>query len=129
MRPIVMVIDDSKEIAVLLSIMLKNNGYKSITASNGSAALNYLKKGSPPALILTDYSMPMLNGCEFIELISAQSQYKDIPVVIVTGSAIEDLKLPTTTNFKGIIQKPFKLTTVLEIVKIFTAEEDSYSSA
>ncbi|NLO96951.1 MAG: response regulator [Peptococcaceae bacterium] len=117
-----MVIDDDKEIRNLLSLMLKNAGYNLITATNGSDALEYLKKSPLPALILTDYSMPQLNGYEFTEKIAAHSQYKDIPVVILTGSEIDDLELPSSSNFKGIIHKPFRLNTVLEIVKLLTSE-------
>jgi len=127
--PIVMVIDDDKEILNLLSILLRNSGYKSITATNGSAALEYLKKCPAPALILTDYSMPKLNGYQFIEKIASQPQYKDIPVVILTGSEINDLELPSSSNFKGIIQKPFKLNTVLEIVKLLTTKKEKYPAA
>lgn len=129
MGPIVMVIDDDKEILNLLSILLRNSGYKSITATNGSAALEYLKKCPAPALILTDYSMPKLNGYQFIEKIASQPQYKDIPVVILTGSEINDLELPSSSNFKGIIQKPFKLNTVLEIVKLLTTKKEKYPAA
>lgn len=129
MGPIVMVIDDDKEILNLLSILLKNSGYKSITATNGSTALEYLKKCPAPALILTDYSMPKLNGYQFIEKVASQPQYKDIPVVILTGSEINDLELPSSSNFKGIIQKPFKLNTVLEIVKLLTTKNEEYPAA
>lgn len=123
-----MVIDDNSSIAQLLSIMLKSNGYTPITAPNGLAALDTLKTCPLPALILTDYAMPVLNGCEFIENISVHTKFKDIPVVIITGSAIDDLKLPKTGNFKGIIQKPFSIGTVLETIQDLTAS-DEYSSS
>jgi CheY-like chemotaxis protein len=120
--PVVMIIDDNSSIAQLLSIMLQNNGYTPITAPNGLAALDLLKNSPRPSLILTDYLMPSLNGCEFIEHISAKSLYKNIPVVIITGSAIEELRFPTTNNFKGIIMKPFNINTVLNTVRHLISE-------
>lgn len=116
MNPVVMVVDDNSSIAQLLCIMLSTNGYTSISASSGLAALEMLETCPVPALILTDYAMPNLNGSEFIEIISSQPQLKDIPVLIISGSPIEDLKLPTTKNFKGLIQKPFTISNVLETV-------------
>lgn len=123
-----MVIDDNSSIAQLLSIMLKSNGYTPITAPNGLDALDILKNCPLPALILTDYAMPVLNGCEFIETISIQPQFKDIPVVIITGSAIEDLRLPNTANFKGLIEKPFKVNTLLDTIKQLTALDEYHPS-
>ncbi|MDJ0305259.1 MULTISPECIES: response regulator [Dehalobacter] len=117
MRPVVMVIDDDTSIANLLSTMLISNGYTPIIASNGYSALTMLKSCPHPTLILTDYSMPILNGCEFIEKVSVQKNLKDIPVIMISGSDIEERKLPKTTNFKGIIQKPFKINTVLDVIK------------
>ncbi|NLL52392.1 MAG: hypothetical protein GX248_06795, partial [Peptococcaceae bacterium] len=42
---------------------------------------------------------------------------------------INDLELPSSSNFKGIIQKPFKLNTVLEIVKLLTTKNEEYPAA
>ena len=123
-----MIIDDNSSIAQLLSIMLKNNGYTPITAPNGLIALDLLKSSPRPSLILTDYLMPGLNGCEFIEHISAKSPYKNIPVVIITGSAVEDLRFPTTKNFKGIIMKPFNNDTVLNTVRHLIPENECSNS-
>lgn len=128
MGPVIMVIDDDRGIADLLSIMLKSNGYTPITASNGSVALNLLKHSPRPMLILTDYSMPVLNGCELIEILSNYSGLQHIPAIIMTGTAIDDLRLPTTNNFKGIIPKPFKISTVLDTIRYYLAYEDYNSS-
>jgi CheY-like chemotaxis protein len=121
-----MVVDDDNGIANLLSIMLKGNGYFPITATNGSVALEMLKHCPLPSLILTDYSMPVMNGCEFIEHIAQQSHLQHIPILIMTGSAIEDLRLPNTQNFKGLIQKPFKISTMLENIHYFTVTADYF---
>ncbi len=111
-----MVIDDDSGVSNLLSIILNDNGYAVITAPNGKSALNTLKNCPLPSLILTDYCMPLLNGKEFTECIYAHSKFKDVPVVIITGSLIEELTLPTTPNFKGVIQKPFQVGTILDVV-------------
>jgi len=114
LKPVVMVIDDDYGITNLLSLMLSRYDYIPITASNGSFALNTLKHCSLPSLILTDYSMPMLNGCEFIEHVALQNHLKHIPILMMTGSNIEDVRLPTSTNYKGVIMKPFDVSAILE---------------
>lgn len=113
-----MVIDDDHAITNLLSTLLKKYHYTPITACNGSVALDTLKYCLLPTLILTDYCMPVLNGCELVEALSRQPAYRDIPVIMFTGSSIEDLQLPRTSNFKGIIQKPFELSSILDAINI-----------
>ncbi|RNC28915.1 MAG: Phosphate regulon transcriptional regulatory protein PhoB [Candidatus Dichloromethanomonas elyunquensis] len=129
MNPVVLVVDDDCGISSLLSILLTNNGYTPITASNGSAALDTLKNCPTPSLILTDYSMPVLDGCKLIENISLQSHLQDIPILLMTGSDINDLKLPTTSNFKGIILKPFKISVLLESISCYIQGKDCKPSA
>lgn len=117
MNPIVFLIDDDDDIIEVLSLMLSKNGYTPITARNGSAALDLLKHSPRPSLIITDYAMPLLNGCEFTENISVQSEYQDVPVIIITGSDITGLRLPQTRNFRGVIEKPFKIGTFLDTIR------------
>jgi CheY-like chemotaxis protein len=114
-----MVIDDDRGIADLLSVVLKNNGYTPITAPNGYAAQDILTRCPQPILILSDYAMPIVNGCELIETISQHSYLQHIPAIIMTGSDIDSLRLPITHNFKGIIQKPFKISTILETIRYY----------
>lgn len=123
MRPLIMVIDDDKGITNLLSIILRKHGYTPITASNGSAALEILKHNPLPRLILSDYCMPVLNGCKLTEKLSEQPCLKDIPVVIMTGSAMDCLRVPKTDNFKKIIQKPFNIIELIDIINSLTSAE------
>lgn len=116
MKPVIMIVDDDYAITHLLSIMLKNHGYTTITAPDGSVALETLKVCPLPALIITDYCMPILNGNELIENLSSQSMFKNVPIVIMTGSQIDDITLPNTPNFKGIIKKPFNMEIILNVL-------------
>lgn len=117
MQPVIMVIDDDYGITHLLSIMLKTHGYTPITAPDGSVALETLKICPLPKLIISDYCMPILNGGDLVEHLSSQTKYRDIPVVIMTGSEIDDLRLPNTSNFKGIIKKPFNIEIILNAIR------------
>lgn len=122
-----MVIDDDYGISNLLYMALTEHGYYVITAPNGSAALNTLNHCLLPSLILTDYSMPVLNGCQFIEQASALKYLEHVPILMMTGSNIADLKLPTTHNFKGVISKPFNLNQMLEMISSHLLLDTYYS--
>lgn len=127
LKPLVMVIDDDKGMLNLLTIIFINNGYKVLTAPNGIAALNLLKNNSP-AVIVTDYLMPQLKGNELIELIHKNSTLKNVPAVIITGSLKEFISIPRTGNFQGIIQKPFKVSTIVETVNRLVQKNKVYQA-
>jgi CheY-like chemotaxis protein len=63
--------------------------------ANGAEALQFLKREGPhaaaprPGLIFLDIEMPGMNGQETLRWIRSQEQYRDIPVVMMTGVADE----------------------------------------
>ena len=91
--PVVLVIDDEKNIREALKQALKMEGYLVITAENGEEGLEKLKTFSPDAVIL-DLKMPKVSGMEFLK----QMPSKETPVIILTGhggveEAVETMRL------------------------------------
>jgi CheY-like chemotaxis protein len=82
----VLVVDDDQGVRVLHSRYLKRlfPDAQVVQASNGKEAFDYAKRNHPK-LIVTDYSMPGMNGFEFLNLIKQDPGTKDIPVFIITG--------------------------------------------
>lgn len=62
----ILLVEDSKTMVLCLANTLELRGYKVETAENGQIALNKLKSGLKPDLIITDINMPVMNGLEFI---------------------------------------------------------------
>jgi CheY-like chemotaxis protein len=57
---------------------------------NGKQVLNYLREASPdalPSLIVLDLNMPEMDGRQTLQHLKSNSQFKHIPVVIVTTSS------------------------------------------
>ncbi len=83
---VVMVVDDDEGIRVLHSRYLKGMypDAQVITASNGKEAFELAKK-CRPRLIVTDYSMPEMNGYELLNLLKGEPSTKHIPVFVITG--------------------------------------------
>jgi two-component system chemotaxis response regulator CheY len=67
-----------------LKATLSMNGFEVETASNGQAALDKLKSGIKPNLILTDINMPVMGGLEFIANARALPGLKFIPILTLT---------------------------------------------
>src|SRR5436190_1252749 len=67
----VLVIEDDEDLVYLITILLEEQGYRVITASNGREALDELRRAVPD-LILLDMKMPVMSGPEFARELYAQ---------------------------------------------------------
>jgi two-component system chemotaxis response regulator CheY len=80
----VMVVDDSVTMVMSLKTTLTMHGFQVETASNGQLALDKLKAGIKPNLILTDINMPVMGGMELIKNVRAMPGLKFIPILTLT---------------------------------------------
>lgn len=86
-----LVVDDSKPMRSAIKRTILRAGFKNLRifeAQNGKDALCLLKN-TPIDLILTDYNMPEMDGLEFITILKDTTDYKDIPVLLMTGEINE----------------------------------------
>src|SRR5262245_56710429 len=60
----VLIVDDDIDLAVTVQMVLEASGYQTVIASNGRAALEFVKSNMP-SLIILDMTMPVMNGWEF----------------------------------------------------------------
>ncbi len=81
---LVLVVDDDKDIRLLLSVLLKNAGYRVETAGNGLEALKFIKVTKPDVIVL-DIVMPEMDGFELLEKIVTNPDIADIPIVFITA--------------------------------------------
>jgi CheY-like chemotaxis protein len=82
-----LVVDDHSDIRLIYSRILRDAGYEVHAARDGAEAMEDVEK-HPPALILLDVFMPIMNGVEFLEQLRQRSAHSDIPVVLM--SAVPD---------------------------------------
>ena len=80
------VIDDDTDLRETLGELLTEEGYPTRLFENGRAALDALRHGERPRLILLDLMMPEMNGWQFREEQLKDTALKDIPVVVMTAS-------------------------------------------
>jgi chemotaxis protein histidine kinase CheA len=81
-----LVVDDSPSVRRVVSNMLKANGWEVQTARDGIEALDIIAQQRPAAVLL-DIEMPRMDGYELIAAIRSQSQYKNLPLVVLTSRA------------------------------------------
>lgn len=83
-KPLILVVDDDKDIRLLMSVLLKNAGYRAETAANGLEALKFLQVTKPDVIVL-DIVMPEMDGFELLEKIVTNPDIADIPIVFITA--------------------------------------------
>lgn len=83
MAKTVLVVDDSPSIRALLGLSLKGAGYQVLEAEDGEAAIDHLD-GRDLGLIVSDLSMPRMDGLSFLRYLRMHPRYKTTPLMLVT---------------------------------------------
>jgi CheY-like chemotaxis protein len=114
----VLVVEDDADIRDMISQILEFEGYPVRTASDGSDALEQIRDGGRPGLILLDLMMPVMTGWQFRAAQLEDPALADIPVVVISGDGTVAAKAGAM-NAAGFLRKPVDLTTLLETVGRF----------
>lgn len=103
--PLVLVVDDDKSLAGVVSETLKNKGYSTAVAYNGIEALAAIESHHPHAIIL-DLKMPKMDGYEVIHRVKTNPAWVDIPIVVMTAHPVEGTNTELLTQVAAQISKP-----------------------
>jgi CheY-like chemotaxis protein len=118
----ILVADDESHILNVVSLKLRNAGFRELTACDGQEALD-IALAEHPDLLITDYHMPQLSGLELCRRLEKDASTQSMPKIMLTarGYHLE----PQDTEESGILKmlsKPFSprhlLTTVHEVLGI-----------
>jgi twitching motility two-component system response regulator PilG len=108
-RPRILVVDDSSTIRKSVAIFLKGLPLDIDFAEDGYMALQKLKEGRVPAMILADVLMPRLNGYQLCALVKKQDEFKSVPFhVLSSKSGDVDRAYAQLCGADGYIIKPFQ---------------------
>ncbi len=117
----VLIIDDSQDdILITKRILSKISPQTRAEAVlSGHAGLEFLKDGKElPGLIFLDLKMPGMSGFDTLREIRADEKLKDIPVIVVTSSALEsDMKEAYASGADSFIHKAFDIDQFSEDIK------------
>jgi len=116
----VLVIDDEPDTVVYISSLLEDNGYNTVTASDGGQGLDKVKEGAPD-LITLDITMPEKGGVRFYRDMRESEEWKGIPVIIITGVSRDFEKFISTRRQvpppDGYLAKPIDQDELIKLVK------------
>jgi CheY-like chemotaxis protein len=112
-RPRLLLVEDDEAIRESLGEALQANGFDVATAANGSEALGLLRSTPRPAAILLDLMMPVMDGWDFRQVQLADSQLRDVPVVVVTAAGFSEETIRLEFGDVEVIPKPVPYLTLL----------------
>jgi len=114
----IMVVDDEENLLELVSVILMEEGFDVITATNGKECLDKLKT-TKPDLVLLDMMMPGMSGRETCEKIRSDPKTKDIKVVFLTVARFSETgkEILRKMNVLDYITKPFDNQDLIKRIK------------
>jgi two-component system, chemotaxis family, sensor histidine kinase and response regulator PixL len=122
-KPRILVVDDSINVRRFVALTLEKAGYLVEQAKDGQEAIEKLQAGLLHVrAVVCDVEMPRMDGYGFLATVKGLSQFKNIPVLMLTSrSGDKHRKIAMNLGASGYFAKPFKeqelLATLTQLVK------------
>lgn len=121
----ILLVEDMLFFRHLIQSYFESFGFRNITvARNGKEALDILNQMSGGFdLIVSDVEMPEMNGYEFVSMVKSDPNYKNLPVLALTGLAgQENIKKGLEAGFDAYEVKIDKFNVIQQVIKLLTAQ-------
>jgi CheY-like chemotaxis protein len=118
-KPLVLIVEDDPEIRLALGDILESCDYSVAQAQNGREALERLRSGPRPAVILLDIMMPVMNGWAFRAEQLADPKLAAIPIIVLTAMGRAD-ETGRELRAYAALSKPFEIRDLLTLLEAFS---------
>ena len=115
----VLLVEDDHDVRETIAEVLTDEGYVVVTAADGKQALDQLRGGLRPFVILLDLMMPGMNGYQFRgEQRAEPPPIADIPVIVLTADRLVEQKA-SELGAAAYLKKPTPLAELLQTLQRF----------
>lgn len=123
-----LIVDDMPQIRDMIRVMLKKNGFDSLTfAESGKQALRSAARQAFN-LIITDWNMPNMTGIELLKQVKSDPKLFSIPVMMISDERAADKVLyALEEGTDGFMVKPFSENDLIKNVKLALAKNGAKS--
>jgi DNA-binding response OmpR family regulator len=113
----ILVVDDEPDVASLLTLLLKSQGYNVVSAGDGQEALEKARSEQPD-LILLDVMLPKMDGYKVARMLKFDENFSSIPIIMLTAKVQEkDKQIGMEMGADDYVTKPFDTAALLAKVK------------
>jgi len=114
----ILVVEDERGILEIITILLEDENYGVIQASDGEEALSLLQKVHP-ALIISDVRMPGMDGFSLCERVRANAEFAHVPFIFLTAKGDRaDIRRGMGLGADDYLVKPFEPEELLSAVHV-----------
>lgn len=118
----ILFVEDDVELAKVLPMRLRQEGYQVSVAGNGTQAVQDARE-TKPDLILLDIMLPEMDGYRVCSLLKRDDRYKSIPILVLSArTQASDVRKGMASGADGYIVKPFKPEELLSKIKELLAK-------
>jgi len=111
----ILVVDDESESAEVLGLVLEDEGYRTVHATDGAQGLARLR-AELVSLVVIDYMMPVMNGGEMIKALRETKATASIPVLMNSSMDEDEIRRHVTT-YDAFLRKPYELDVALGVIR------------
>lgn len=114
----ILLVDDSPNILTSMSVILESDGYVTETAANAEDALDKIRNGLSPALVITDYHMPGMHGVQLIQALRTLQPLRFTPMLVLTTESQQEKRDEARkAGATGWLMKPVQADKLLQVVR------------
>src|SRR5712691_12465927 len=117
LSPRILIVDDAPDVRQLHERYLYGTGMEIATAENGTMALAAARRVVPD-VIVTDVSMPVMDGLDLFRRLRDDAATRDVGVVVVTGDPSDQEQAALDAGCDAILGKPCSRTLLLATIRL-----------
>ncbi len=112
-KPHIIIVEDERDMAELISMRLKKEGYNVEAVHDGPAGLAKIRS-TPPALVLLDLMLPGMSGTQIATELRADPRTANVPIIMLTAKSEEsDIVVGLHIGADDYITKPFSMSVLV----------------
>ena len=117
----VLTVDDSRPMRKVIKNILTGIGIHNVVeAADGFHGLQKLQEHAVD-MVMVDWKMPRMNGCDFIKNVRNNSRHKDLCIIVVTSEGFDDIDQVLKLGADGYLHKPFDARSIQNLVYKFAS--------
>jgi CheY-like chemotaxis protein len=120
----VLVVDDNRDAAQLLALLLRKSGHDVLTAYGGAEALE-VADDFRPECVISDIGMPGVDGYELARRFRSDQRFKEIPLIALT--AYTDSEKVLNAGFDHHLVKPVNMAAIVPLIAEFREPKSAFS--
>jgi CheY-like chemotaxis protein len=109
----ILVVDDMQYLRDVQVMLLTEAGYDATAVGSAREALEGLSDEKPDLIVL-DFSMPGMDGRQFLARLRATPEWEHLPVILATGRSIEGMAVDRAC---AVLPKPFTEAALLDLIR------------